>query len=225
MFRGAIFDLDGTLLDSMPVWNTLASAYLRTIGETPRADADAAVRSFSLQQAARYFQTEYGVALSEESIVDGVKALVRHFYETEVQPKPGVSAFLQQLSRQGVKMCIATATDAQLARTALTRCGLMHFFAEIITCDEVGAGKDQPLIYREALTRLATSGVETIVFEDACYALETAKADGFITVAVRDNSEPDWEHMRRISHHAMNDFTETKAFLDFADRMNNGDII
>lgn len=225
MFRGAIFDLDGTLLDSMPVWNTLASAYLRTIGETPRADVDAAVGSFSLQQAARYFQTEYGVALSEESIVDGVKALIRHFYETEVQPKPGVSAFLQQLSRQGVKMCVATATDAQLARAALTRCGLMHFFAEIITCDEVGAGKDQPLIYREALKTLGTPQSKTLVFEDARHALQTAKADGFITVAVHDDGEPDWEHMKRISHYAMNDFTETKAFWDFTDRMNKGDII
>lgn len=225
MFRGAIFDLDGTLLDSMPVWNTLASAYLRTIGETPRADVDAAVGSFSLQQAARYFQTEYGVALSEESIVDGVKSLIRHFYEAEVQPKPGVSAFLQQLSRQGVKMCIATATDSHLAKAALTRCGLMHFFTEIITCDEVGASKDQPLIYREALARLGTSRAETLVFEDAHHALQTAQMDGFTTVAVRDDCEPDWEHMRRISHHAMNDFTETKAFWDFADRMNKGDII
>ena len=101
----------------------------------------------------------------------------------------------------------------------------MHYFTEIITCEEVGAGKDQPLIYREALTRLGTSRTETIVFEDACHALETAKADGFITIAVRDDSQRDWEHMKHIVQHAMNDFTETKTFWDFARRMNEGDII
>lgn len=225
MLRGAIFDLDGTLLDSMPVWNTLASTYLRTIGHAPRADVDAAVSSFSLQQAACFFQSEYGITLSEKEIVDGVKALIQHFYKTEVQPKSGVSAFLQQLSWQGVKMCIATATDAHFAKAALTRCGLMRYFTEIITCDEVGAGKDQPLIYREALNRLGTSRAETLVFEDARHALQTAQMDGFITAAVRDDSEPDWEHLKNISHHAMNDFTETKAFWEFADQMNEGDII
>jgi len=225
MLRGAIFDLDGTLLDSMPAWNTLASAYLRSIGHVPRADVDAAVSTFTMQQTARYFQTEYGVAFSEEAIMAGVKAMIRHFYEAEVQPKPGVPAFLQQLSRQGVKLCVATATDAQLARSALSRCGLMHFFTAIITCEEVGAGKDQPLIYREALTRLGTSREETIVFEDACHALQTARADGFLTVAVHDASEPDWERTKRISHHAMNDLTETEAFRAFVARLDKGEII
>ena len=223
MLRGAIFDLDGTLLDSMPVWNTLASAYLHSIGHTPRTDVDAVVSSFSLRQAVRYFQAEYGVALSEIEIINDVKSLIRHYYEAKVQPKPGVSAFLQQLSGQGVKLCVATATDVQLAKAALIRCGLMHFFAEILTCDEVGVGKDQPLVYREALSRLGTARSETLVFEDARHALETAKADGFITVAVHDDSEPDWERMKRISHHAMNDFADTKSFWAFVARMNKGD--
>lgn len=225
MLHGAIFDLDGTLLDSMPVWNTLASTYLRTIGHVPRADVDAAVRALSLQQAARFFQSEYDVTLSEKEITDGIKTLIQHFYEADVQVKPGVPAILQQFSQQGVKMCIATATDTHFAKAALTRCGLMHYFTEIITCDEVGAGKDQPLIYRAALAALGTARAGTLVFEDARHALETAKADGFITIAVRDDSEPDWEYMKNTSHHAMNDFTETKSLWEFIARMNKGDII
>lgn len=219
MLRGAIFDLDGTLLDSMPVWNTSASTYLLSIGLMPWPGVDAAVSHLSLQQVACYFQTAYGVALTERQIVDGILALIRRFYETEVRPKPGVPAFLRELSQRNVKMCIATATDVSLAKAALARCGLLDYFIDIISCADVGSGKDQPLIYREALARLGTFRSETLVFEDALHALQTAKADGFLTVAVHDDSEPDWERCKRISTFAMGNFTQAKTFWDFADKL------
>ena len=218
MIRGAIFDLDGTVLDSMPVWNKLASTYLHSIGCAPRADVDDAVSALSLHQAARYFQTEYGISLSEQEIVDGVNALIRHFYESAVQPKKGVARFLHGLSQRGVLMCIATATDAYLAKSALCRCGLMQYFADVITCDQVGAGKDQPLIYRHALSTLRTSKGETLVFEDTLPALHTAKEDGFLTVAVRDDSQTDWSALTELADYAMCDYSNA-GFWCFADKL------
>lgn len=218
MLRGAIFDLDGTLPDSMPIWNTLASTYLRSIGCTPRADVDAAVSALSLHQAARCFQTEYGISLSEQEIIDGVNALIRRFYEQEVQPKQGVEHFLQVLAHRRVRMSIATATDARLAKAALVRCGLMQYFDAIITCDQVGAGKDQPLIYRQALSALGTGKAETLVFEDAPHALQTARADGFLTVAVPDDSQPDWPALTALADYAMHDYSDAD-FWRFADKL------
>ena len=218
MLRGAIFDLDGTLLDSMPTWNTLASTYLRSIGCIPQADVDATVSALSLPQAARYFQSEYDILLSEQEIIDGVNTLIRHFYEQEVQPKKDVEQFLHELSRRGVRMCIATATDAYLAKAALCRCGLMQYFAGVITCDQVGAGKDQPLIYREALSVLGTSKAETLVFEDAVHALHTARTDDFLTVAVRDDSQTDWSALTELADYAMCDYSNA-GFWCFADKL------
>ena len=218
MIRGAIFDLDGTVLDSMPVWNKLASTYLHSIGCTPRADVDDAVSALSLHQAARYFQTEYGISLSEQEIIDGVNALIRRFYEQEVQPKKGVEQFSNELSRRGVRMCIATATDTCLAKAALTRCGLMQYFDAIITCSQFGTGKDQPLIYREALSALGTGKAETLVFEDAPHALQTARADGFLTVAVRDDSQLNWPALTEVADYAMCDYSNAD-FWCFADKL------
>lgn len=216
MIQGAIFDLDGTLLDSMPMWDMLASRYLRSLGVTPRPDVDAVTRPMSMAQTARYFQQEYGVDLSAQAIMDGINAAAEHFYRTKVQAKPGAADFLADLCRHGVKMCVATATDRPLVEAALERCGLRPYFTGIFTCTEVGAGKDQPAIYREALRHLGTDKFATPVFEDALHALRTAAADGFLTVAVQDPSEPDPAALRALCSCYLPGYADTSTFWAFA---------
>lgn len=189
--RGAIFDLDGTILDSMGIWATLASAYLRSLGITPRADVDRAVRVLSMEDAARYFIREYGVPRTVPGIVREVSALIEGFYREQVPLKPGAPALLSSLRRRGVRLCAATSGDRTLAEAALTRCGIRDCFGALFTCAEVGRGKDSPEIYEAARAYLGTTASETAVFEDALYALRTAKAAGFFTVAVADPSAAD----------------------------------
>ena len=92
--RGAIFDVDGTLLDSMSVWDTIGEAYLRSIGYEPREDLDQVFKDMSLYQAARYYQTEYGVTLSVDGIMDGVNAMLEQYYRFEAPLKPGAAELL-----------------------------------------------------------------------------------------------------------------------------------
>ena len=186
--RGAIFDADGTLLDSMGIWDTLGEDYLRTKGKIPRENLRETFRDMSLLQAACYYRENYALTESPEKIVEELNAMIASFYEKEAPLKEGAAAFLEELCQRNIKMCIATATDHSLIRAALQRCGVLHYFTFILTCGQAGAGKDTPAIYEEALALLGTGKEETFVFEDALYALKTAKTAGFPTVGVKDPS-------------------------------------
>ena len=111
MIKSAIFDVDGTLLDSMFIWDTLGETYLRSIGYTPKENLNETFKNMSLYQAACYYISEYGVTLSVEEIMDGVNLMIRDFYLNDVKLKPYAADFLQRLNSKGIRMCIATATD------------------------------------------------------------------------------------------------------------------
>lgn len=189
-FSGAIFDVDGTLLDSMSVWASIGENYLRSIGVTPKEDINETIRSMSFTQSARHFQTEYHVPLTQQQIADGINHIVEQYYWEEAPVKPGVPEFLELLQEKGVKMCVATATDRYLVEAALKRVGIRDFFGEIFTCTSVGHGKDEPVIFEEAGRFLAVPQKETIVFEDALHAAKTAKRAGFTVAAIYDRHEP-----------------------------------
>ena len=209
--RGAIFDLDGTMLDSMIVWDTLGAAFLTRRGILPRADLNDHLKSMSLAQAALYFQTAYGLSDDCDSIVADITAQIASFYQNEALAKPGVPAFLETLRGAGVRMCIATATDHALAEAALRRNGLLHYIVDILTSATVGSGKDAPAIFDAALAVLGTDKEATIVFEDALHAVQTAKRAGYRVVALQDDAaEPDREHIRALADRYFQSFGDIK---------------
>ena len=189
MIKGAIFDFDGTLVDSMFIWDTFGEDYLRTLGKDPKENLTETFKTFTLEQAAEYYREHYGVTLSVEEIVDGVNRMIEGLYKSTVPLKKGVAEFLAGLSKAGVRMCVATVTDKYLVEAALTRLQVRQHFSEIFTTAEVGCGKNDPKIYRTALAYLGTQKSETVVFEDAYHALMTAKNDGFPVAAVYDKHE------------------------------------
>lgn len=210
--QGAIFDVDGTLLDSMYIWDTIGEDYLRSIGYEPKENLRETFKAMSLQQAARYYQTEYGVTLSIDRIMEGINNMVGRYYKNEVHRKTGVKRFLHHLKEQGVKMCIATATDTHLVKAALKRCTISEYFSHIFTCTSVGYGKDEPVIYREAMKYLGTDRNNTVVFEDALYAVKTAKADGFTVAAVYDTHEKEQAEIKALADVYIADFSQFDPF-------------
>ena len=189
MIKGAIFDLDGTLLDSMFIWDTIGEVYLHSLDIEPRENLAETFKTFTLEESAEYYRTHYGVTLSVAEIVDSVNRMIEDLYKTTVPLKKGFAEFLAGLSKAGVRMCIATVTDKYLVEAALTRLQVRQYFSKIFTTAEVGCGKNDPKIYRTALAYLVTKKSETVVFEDAYHALMTAKNDGFPVAAVYDEHE------------------------------------
>lgn len=181
-----IFDLDGTLLDSLSAWEHSGTNFLRSQGITPPEGLDEQLSQMSLLDGARLVKEMFALPQEPEEILRLTLEPIRRHYVEDIPAKPGVPQTLRRLKEQGVKLCVATASDGAFARAALQRLGLLDLFDFVLTCDEVGVGKREPLVYEEALRRLGTEKARTLVAEDAPYALQTAHRAGFVTAAVAD---------------------------------------
>ncbi len=207
--QSAIFDMDGTLIDSMPMWRSLASNLVRSHGKVPPPGLDRLVNSMGLWEGTAYCKEVGGLTESVDELVAEIEAQVRDFYQNRVQPKPGLVKFLSLLKMEGVWMYVATNTDRPLAEAALRRAGIDGYFRGLVTCREAGQGKaDGPEVYERALRRLRSNKKDTVVFEDALYALRTAKKAGFRTAAVYDAAEPEQEEMRRLAEYYITSYEE-----------------
>ena len=185
---GAIFDLDGTLLNSMDYWALAAGEYLKSIGITPTEDTGKRFLEDGMKSWYAFCQKEHGLTAPFDVAKRGIYKFMDEKYATVVSDKPGVKAMLDLLASKGVKMCLATATDRQTIEPVLKRLDMDKYFSRIFTSGEVGVGKREPLIYEIALDYLGTDKKTTYIFEDAIYALRTAYSNGFKVVGVYDKN-------------------------------------
>ena len=208
--QSAIFDMDGTLLDSMPIWKGLGAAMLRDLGFTPDAALEAKLKTLSLRDGVAYCKDYYQLSQTVDQLVGLVFDKIHEFYCERVQTKPGVEKFLSLLKMEGVWMYVATATDRHLAQAALRCAGIDGYFRGIVTTADVSKGKDEsPEIYERAMTRLQSNKRDTVIFEDALHAIRTAKAAGFRVAAVYDASaEDDQEEIRSLADYYIRSFEE-----------------
>ena len=184
--KGAIFDLDGTLLDSMPLWECVGERYLMQRGICADEGLSDVLFSMSMQEGAEYLKNCYALPEPPEKIAEDINQMVFDAYETEIPAKAGVKELLEKFSREGIRMAVATSTDRPMAEAALSRLGLLGYFERIFTCTETGSGKSSPDIYFAAARYLGTAPADTWVFEDALYAIRSAKKAGFSTVGIYD---------------------------------------
>lgn len=217
MIKAAIFDLDGTLLDSMHMWYEVGGRFLESVGVRPEKDLSRILFPMTVEEGAAYMKEHYHLRQNEQEIVQGVLGIVRDFYCNEVQVKEGALEFLKDLSGRGIPMVAATAGNKELAEAALKRLGVMEVFERLISCTEVGCGKHRPDVYFKALEILGTKPEDTCVFEDVYYALKTAKEAGFQTVAIEDDgSAEDREQIKEIADSYLTSWKEADSWLETA---------
>ena len=179
--KGAIFDMDGTLLDSMPVWHRLTQNYLKQFNVYITDEDFAACEGFSQPEVADYFLARHPeLPLTRETMLGGMDALITSRYESIAVPKDGVLDFLERMRRQGVKMAIATLTARRHAEKALLDRDMMQYFEFMLTIEDIGVSKREPDIYLAAAERLGLAPADCMVFEDAPYAGVTAHCAGFL---------------------------------------------
>lgn len=201
----AIFDMDGTILDSMPMWNRAAAYLVTTLGRTPKDTIERDTLPLGMLEYAPFLKKDYDLPQEVGEINQLLDAYLVRYYTQEATLKPGALDFLRMLKDRGVALVLATATDRRFLLPALALTGADVLFDDIYTCGEVGHGKRSPAIYRAALGD--TPKEAAWIFEDACYAIHTAVDDGFHVCAVTDSTTEPWRtEIAATAHCVLEDF-------------------
>ena len=179
----SIFDVDGTILDSMEVWNTLASQYVQSLGMVPEKNLDEIVSDMSLEQSATYLKNHYKINKQEERIISEVLNFISDFYEYEVNLMPGFKEFISHYDSINV---IGTSCDEELVKIALNRLAVLNYFEDIITCSKVNKSKNDPDFYLACAQVLKQRPEDIVVFEDADYCIDVARKVGFKVIKIKD---------------------------------------
>ena len=184
--KGAIFDMDGTLTDSMHLWIEIGRRYMESLGYDVTPEQTQAMSRMLLEEMSGYIRTEFGLQKPPEQIIAEINGMVEEGYLYEVPVKPTVLEFLQKLQDRGVPMCVATATDRYLTEACLKRNGLDGFFSAVFTCTEEHCTKRTSDLYDRAREFLGTAPEETWIFEDTYVSLQGAVQSGCKVMAIHD---------------------------------------
>lgn len=212
MIKFAIFDLDGTLLDSSKMWHLLGERYLKFLGKEPEHGLAEKLNATTMMTSAQYLRQQYEISYSAEEIVRHLNRMIENYYTEEVHLKDGVPKLLAALRAHCVHMSVATASDERLGMNALIRLGVGDFFAGAVSCSDYGS-KASVDVFLAAADLIYAIPEETIVFEDSLFAVRTARKAGFATAAVADISESDQASLKRAA-----DFY-AESIGDFADNI------
>lgn len=208
MTRGAIFDLDGTLLASMHVWEQVDVDFLAGFGLAVPPDYVPAVAEMGMAESAAYTVERFALPLSPQQVMDRWRAMVRAQYHEEVALKPGAAALLRALAQEGWRLAVATALEADLYRPCLARLGIYGLFSAFA---EVAESRDKacPDLYLLAAQRMGVAPEHCVVFEDIVKGVRGAKAAGMRTVGVYDDtSAAQWPLLQRLADRSVRSLTE-----------------
>lgn len=211
--KGAIFDLDGTLLDSMDIWRKIDVDFLAKRGLAVPEDYVAAITPMGFQEAAEYTVRRFELDENPADIIKEWNAMSVDAYSTSITLKPYVKDYLLFLKKQGVKMAVATASHELLYIPALKNNGIYPLFDAFTTVNEVQRGKGFPDIYWKAAGKIGLLPCDCAVFEDIYAGLKGAKDGGFFTVGVYDRySDYERDKIREVSDLYIQDFSDDSVY-------------
>lgn len=208
-FKGAIFDLDGTLLDSMHIWHDVDVEFFRRRQLEVTKEYVDVIKNMHLPAAAVYTKEKYNIKESIDEIVNEWLDLCTQAYLSDVDLKAGAYDFLNLLHSKGIKMAFATASEQVVCEQALKNHGIFDFFSASAYVSEINIGKTEPDIYYLAAERIGVKPSECIVFEDIIEGIRGASKGGFITCGVYDkSSHHDIEKIKKLANYYINSFDE-----------------
>lgn len=212
-----IFDLDGTLLDSLGMWSELTSRFLRANGIAPPPDIDRMVKPMTVSEATAYVIQQFHLPLTVEDAIRQVGQMATDAYLHELELKPGAIRFLKAAAEHQIPCALATVTYPALLPALLQKHGIAPYFRTVLTAEHFPEGKSNAEMYLEAARQLGTAPEDTLVFEDALYAAKTAKSAGFPVIGIRDAAAPEeWAELETVCESVADNWTSilTQIFAE-----------
>lgn len=192
--EGYIFDLDGTLLDSMQMWLDIDTRFLIANGIQPTDDYSQAIKTMGYQQGASYTVERFNLNLTADEVIHQWEKMAQHEYAHHIKLKKGALDYLLYLRNCGHKLSIATALTMSNIQSVLNNIGIYDFFDNITTLSEVLKNKDHPDIYLLAAKRMQLAPEDCTVYEDLLPGIRAAKGAGFKVCGVYDGaSSHQWD--------------------------------
>ena len=213
--KGAIFDVDGVILDSMKIWNEIGSKFLDSLKIAHDKNIDEFLKTMTIPQAILYLKNEFKINLSECEIKNKTREIVNKYYDCHVKLKSGVLDFLEMLKKNDVKICVATANNYDTVKNTFDRLDIKKYFLEIFSCEKLDCDKQtSSKIFDIALDFLGLKKNDVVVFEDSLYAIKTVRKANFFAIGMFDKYEiKNWNEIKNLANYCFKDFMAAKNFF------------
>lgn len=209
--RACIFDLDGTLFDSLGIWSEIDARFFAMHGKQVPEDYNQRIAHKNFHDIALFTKEEYGFKESVPEMMKIWDDWSKEAYQKKIQTKPGAREFVKELYDKGFALAVVTSNRRELYEPCLVRNGIYDCFSVLLNTNDLNTTKADPFIFEEASRRLKVPASETLVFDDVSAALKAAKDAGYTTVGIYDKINlPDIENILKYADTFLGSFLELK---------------
>lgn len=214
--KACLFDLDGTLIDSMGIWQEIDLEYLSKKNIEIKIDIDKHIAGMSFTETAIFFKNEFKLEDSVKEIMNTWEEMAIEKYSKKIEFKKGAISFLKELKEKNIKIAIATSNGRKIVDTFLKERNLEKYIDKVLTSCDVKNSKPAPDIYLELARIFAVKNEECLVFEDILEGIIAGKSANMITFAVDDAfSKEDEARKRELADYYIYDFMDVKKYIKY----------